>query len=104
MKPLKNQSSSIAGLPALSGESKLCFGAAGGCLIIGSVGHGLNALTTIETTLDAFLVISAFYLMLGVINFFKSTTKRDADSSSADESRPECSPNGGSNDLIESAA
>jgi hypothetical protein len=73
MKPIKNQASSIAGLSSLSAETKLCFGAAGGCAIIGSGGYAVNALTTTETTLSAFLVISVFYVMLGVISLFKSS-------------------------------
>lgn len=73
MKPIKNQASTIAGLSTLSAETKLCFGAAGGCAIIGAAGFAINALTTSETTLSAFLVISAFYLMLGVISVFKMT-------------------------------
>jgi hypothetical protein len=71
MKPVKNQASSIAGLDELSTEAKLCFGAAGSCLILGLVGYAINALSTTETTMSAFLVISAFYFMLGVINLFK---------------------------------
>ncbi len=72
MKPIKNKATSIAGLSNLSTEAKLCFGAAGGCLILGMIGYAINALTTTETTLSAFLVISAFYFMLGAINLRKS--------------------------------
>ena len=75
MKPIKNQASSIVGLSALSAESQMCFGAAAGCLVLGLVGYAVNALTTSETTLSAFLVISAFYLMLGIISLFKSKPK-----------------------------
>ncbi len=75
MKPIKNQASSIAGLAALSAESQMCFGAAAGCFVLGVIGYTINALTTLETTLSAFLVISAFYLMLGVISLFKSKPK-----------------------------
>jgi hypothetical protein len=71
MKPIKNQASSIAGFNALSTESKLCFGAAGGCFVLGIAGYAVNALSTTETTLSAFLVISALYFMLGVISLFK---------------------------------
>lgn len=71
MKPIKNQASSIAGFSALSSESKLCFGAAGGCFVLGLVGYAINALSTTETTMSAFLVISAFYFLLGVISLFK---------------------------------
>jgi hypothetical protein len=71
MKPIKNQATSIAGLSNLSAEAKLCFGAAGGCLILGMIGYAINALSTTETTLSAFLVISAFYFMLGAINVLK---------------------------------
>lgn len=73
MKPIKNQASSIAGLRALSAETKLCFGAAGGCFAIGIVAYVINALTTAGTTLSAFLVISAFYFMLGVMSVFNSS-------------------------------
>lgn len=104
MKPLKNQSSSIAGLLANWRESKLCFGAAGGCLIIGSVGYGINALTTTETTLSAFLVISAFYLMLGAINLFKASAERELDNSVADECQSGVASDDGRSELIESAA
>lgn len=72
MKRIKNQATSIAGFKNLSSEAKLCFGAAGGCLILGMIGYAINALTTMETTLSAFLVISAFYFLLGVINLRKS--------------------------------
>jgi hypothetical protein len=71
MKPKKNQATSIAGLSNLSTEAKLCFGAASGCLILGMIGYAINALTTMETTLSAFLVISAFYFLLGMINLRK---------------------------------
>jgi hypothetical protein len=71
MKPIKNQAGSIAGFSALSTESKLCFGAAGGCFVLGLFGYAVNALSTTETTLSAFLVISAFYFMLGVISLFR---------------------------------
>jgi hypothetical protein len=71
MKPIKNQASSIAGLGELSTEAKLCFGAAGGCFVLGLVGYAINALSTTETTMSAFLVISAFYFMLGVISLVK---------------------------------
>jgi hypothetical protein len=79
MKPIKNQASSIAGLSSLTAESKLCFGAAGGCAIIGAAGYAINALTTSETTLSAFLVISAFYLITGVISVFKGAEQTVAD-------------------------
>jgi cobalamin synthase len=75
MKPNKNQASSIARLSALSAETQMCFGAAAGCLVLGLIGYAVNSLTASETTLSAFLVISAFYLMLGVISLFKSKPK-----------------------------
>lgn len=73
MKAIKQRVSSFSGKSRLSAETKLCFGAAGGCAIIGAVGYAINVLTTMETTLSAFLVISAFYFMIGVISFFKSS-------------------------------
>lgn len=71
MKPIKNQATSIAGLSALSTEAKLCFGAAGGSFVLGMVGYAVNTLTTTETTLSAFLVISAFYGFLGIVSVLK---------------------------------
>ena len=71
MKRIENQATRISGLKNLSTEAKLCFGAASGCLILGMIGYAINALTTIETTLSAFLVISAFYFLLGAINLRK---------------------------------
>lgn len=103
MKPIKNQASSIAGLSTLSVETKLCFGAAGGCAIIGSAGYAINALTTLETTLSAFLVISAFYLMLGVISFFKSSPEYVPARPAANRSRTVRFADD-EDDLIESAA
>ena len=102
MKLIENQATRTAGLSlkpgkrSLSTEAMLCFGAAGGCLVLGLIGYAINALTTMETTLSAFLVISAFYLMLGVISLFKHKpadaieeanvlpVKRPADFESAD--------------------
>lgn len=75
MKPIKNQASSIAGQSALSAEAKLCFGAAGGSAVLGVAGYALNTLTSMETTLSAFLVISVFYLLMGVISFFSHSTE-----------------------------
>jgi hypothetical protein len=40
--------------------------------LLGIIGYAINTLTTTETTLSAFLVISAFYLLLGVIGLFKA--------------------------------
>jgi len=71
MKPIKKQATNIVGLSALSTEAKLSFGAAGGCFVLGIIGYGIDALTRTETTLSAFLVISAFYLLLGVIGLLK---------------------------------
>lgn len=71
MNPIKKQATSIAGRSALSTETKLSFGAAGGCLVLGMIGYAINALTTTETTLSAFLVIGVFYLMLGVVSLLK---------------------------------
>lgn len=72
MKASENQETTITGWSALSTESQLCFGAAGGCLVLGLIGYGMNALTSTETPLNAFFVISVFYAMLGAISLFKS--------------------------------
>jgi hypothetical protein len=94
MKPIENPASSNAGLAALSAETKLCFGAAGGCLVIGALGSAINVLTAKETTLSAFLVISAFYLLLGVISLIKTSSDLAHDKRAIEED----------DELIESAA
>jgi hypothetical protein len=103
MQFFKNQASSIAGQSGLSAETKLCFGAAGGCLFIGVAGYAINTLTAAETTLSAFLVISAFYLMLGVISLFKTSTV-DAATKSTQERRSTISARDEEDELVESAA
>jgi hypothetical protein len=101
MKPIKNQASSIAGLGELSTEAKLCFGAAGGCFVLGLIGYAINALSTTETTMSAFLVIGAFYFMLGVISLFKGRT---AESSQSISNRATSSADHLDDEMIESAA
>jgi hypothetical protein len=101
MKPIKNQASSIAGLGELSTEAKLCFGAAGGCFVLGLVGYVINALSNTETTMSAFLVISAFYFILGVISLFKG---RAAGSSQSISDRGMSSADQLDDEMIESAA
>lgn len=103
MKPVKNQASNIAGLNALSAETKLCFGAAGGCFVIGIVAYAISALTATETTLSAFLVISAFYFMLGVISLFKSSPDYAMKPPVAEPDRAICGDSAG-DQLIEAAA
>jgi hypothetical protein len=71
MKPIKK----LTGLSALSSECQLCFGTAAGCFVIGAIGYAVNALTVMETTLTAFLVMSGIYLLFGVISWFKSSPK-----------------------------
>jgi hypothetical protein len=75
MKTIRNQAVSIVGRERLTSESKLCFGAAVGCFVLGSVGYAINALTATHTTLSAFLVVSAFYLVLGVVSLFKKEAR-----------------------------
>ena len=105
MKPIKNQATSIAGFKNLSSEAKLCFGAAGGCLILGMIGYAINALTTMETTLSAFLVISAFYFLLGAINSIKSKPAYAAQQGAANgRERAEYATEDRDDELMESAA
>jgi hypothetical protein len=101
MKPIKNQASSIAGLGELSTEAKLCFGAAGGCFVLGLVGYVINALSNTETTMSAFLVISVFYFMLGVISLIKG---RASESSQSMSSQARSNADQLDDEMIESAA
>jgi hypothetical protein len=105
MKPVKNQATSIAGLSALSAEAKICFGAAGGCFVLGMLGYAINALTTTETTLSAFLVISAFYFLLGVISVLKVNPEAEMQAIQVSgETANNFSKSGCDDDLVESAA
>lgn len=104
MKPIKNQASSIVGFSALSTEAKLCFGAAGGCFVLGLVGYAVNALSTTETTMSAFLVISAFYFMLGVISLFKGGAAVEQPQNIAISERALSNANELEDEVVESAA
>lgn len=68
---MNHQSKLVAGNASFSSETKFCFGAAAFCAIIGLIGYAINALSTSQSTLSAFLVISGLYLLMGVISLFK---------------------------------
>ena len=51
----------------LDKEAQLCFGAALLCLVIGLVGMTLNTLIAFSTSIDALLVVSLFYGLLGTV-------------------------------------
>lgn len=60
-------------------ESKLCFGAAAGCFVIGAVGWLVNLVQPETTLLHGLLVVAGFYGFLGVVSLFKpSTSTADA--------------------------
>lgn len=48
-------------------ESQICFGAALINLVVGLIGLALNMFITLPTTLDALLVISVFFGLLGTV-------------------------------------
>lgn len=57
----------------LDDESRLCFGAAAGCFLVGSLGWLINLVRPDTTLLDGLLVIAAFYCFLGFVQLVKPT-------------------------------
>jgi len=55
----------------LNDASKLCFGAAAGCFIVGMFGWIVNFFAAETTMLHGLLVVAAFYFALGVIKLFE---------------------------------
>lgn len=59
----------------LNAESKLCFGAAAGCFVIGAGGWLINLARPGSTKLHGLLVVAAFYAVVGGVKLFhKSAT------------------------------
>jgi len=54
----------------LNDASKLCFGAAAGCLVVGAVGWIVNSLEPGTTMLHGLFTVAVFYFALGVIKLF----------------------------------
>ena len=55
----------------LNDVSKLCFGAAVGCFIVGMLGWIVNFFAAESTMLHGLLVVATFYFALGVIKLFE---------------------------------
>jgi hypothetical protein len=55
----------------LSDASKLCFGAAAGCFVVGAAGWIVNFLEPGITLLHGLLVVAVFYFALGVSKLFE---------------------------------
>ncbi len=70
---------------ALNDESKLCFGAAAGCFVIGIIGWLINLALPETTLLHGLLVVAGFYCVLGVVNIFKAVAAPSEDDSTIDE-------------------
>ncbi|MBI1310339.1 hypothetical protein GC176_03450 [bacterium] len=58
------------------GEQLLCFAAAAGCTVVGGIGWLINELTSIATSLEALLIIGDFYLLNGVIAWWRARELR----------------------------
>ncbi len=56
-------------------ESKLCFGAAVGCLVVGALGWLINYAAPETTTLHGLLVVGVFYSARGTLSLLKRPTK-----------------------------
>lgn len=60
-------------------ESKLCFWAAMGCLVVGTIGWLVNYIAPGSTMLGALLLVGCFYLFLGLTSLLhKNTGEREA--------------------------
>lgn len=57
----------------LNDESKLCFGAAIGCFLVGTGGWLVNLAMPESTLLQGLLVVAAFYAALGVVKLFQKS-------------------------------
>ena len=57
----------------LSDETKLCFGAAIGCFVVGALGWLVNFVRPEATLLHGLLVVAGFYFSLGSVKFLKSS-------------------------------
>ena len=68
----------------LNEESKLCFGAAAGCFVVGAFGWLVNLVQPQTTLLQGLLVVAGFYGFLGVVSLFK----RPASTELADHQTP----------------
>lgn len=73
-----NQNTNARDKRTLSDESKLSFGAAAGCFVIGAVGWLVNLARPETTLLHGLLVVAGFYCFLGVVNLYKASTNEDA--------------------------
>ena len=52
----------LASLSQLTSEQQLCFSAAVCCMVLGTIGWGINYFNPGATSLDAMLVVGVFYL------------------------------------------
>ncbi|MCA9124171.1 MAG: hypothetical protein H6822_02295 [Planctomycetaceae bacterium] len=71
----------------INDESKLCFGAAVGCFVIGTTAWLVNLVAPQTTTLHGLLVVAVFYAATGTISLFKrpaTKVERPAESDSID--------------------
>jgi len=58
----------------LNDGSKLCFGAAVACCLVGAMGWTVNYFVAGATMLHGLLVVAVFYFTLGVIKLFEKET------------------------------
>jgi hypothetical protein len=52
-------------------ETRMCFAAAGGCLLAGAMGSLVNVLAEIHTPLPALAVVGGFYGVMGLARWWK---------------------------------
>lgn len=70
----------------LAFEVRLCFVAAGGCLLVGGIGWLVNWLADIDTHLPALVAVGGFYGLMGLARWWKLS--RSADIGLQDDSSP----------------
>lgn len=67
------QNAIIRCVKKLNDESKLCFGAAAGCFVVGAGGWLVNLALPESTLLHGLLVVAAFYSVVGGVKLFQKS-------------------------------
>ena len=71
-----NQNEALIDKKKLNDESKLCFGAAAGCFVLGAFGWLVNLVQPETTLLQGLLVVAVFYGFVGVASLFTRPIKQ----------------------------
>ena len=75
-------------LSTINSDARICFAAAAGCLIVGAMGRLFNFVFAAETSLEALLVVGAFYMLLGATSLSRRGAKVETGLDPATSSSP----------------